>query len=348
MDRHEMTDGPAGLAVDWISDTHPESRLRMSLVDHCNYACFFCHNEGTLPTTLRDEPLMSAADFGLLASVAAEIGIHSIKLTGGEPLTYRRSGEDVVDVVRSVREAAPSADISLTTNAQLLSRMAGELRSAGTNRVTVSIHTLDEERFRRKISASGSVVAQLRGVRAAHEVGLDPIKANIVMYAGVDGNVNEIPQLIRQLRAVGVREVRLYQVLWSPTLPLKPESYQVPWTHVAHAITSAIGTPTSYERVRLELTKLDTPRRSGRASVRFKAEDGFAVVLDAMPPQAARPGNQEGDYAIRCSATGELRSHLFAPSEANVLPAIKRGDREQVHNALVRASSALKESILCD
>jgi GTP 3',8-cyclase len=85
-------------------------------------------------------------------------------------------------------------DLSLTTNGQLLANLAEPLRSAGLDRITVSIDSLDPRRFR-KITRTGDLSAVLRGLDRAEEVGLSPIKINCVTMRGI--NDTELPNFAR-------------------------------------------------------------------------------------------------------------------------------------------------------
>jgi cyclic pyranopterin phosphate synthase len=94
-------------------------------------------------------------------------------------------------------------DLALTTNGSLLARHAAALRAAGLRRLTVSIDTLDPERFRRLSGGRGEIAEVLRGIEAAERAGFDAIKINCVVQRGC--NEDDVPALLRHFR--GTRHV---------------------------------------------------------------------------------------------------------------------------------------------
>src|SRR4051812_33629591 len=131
-------------------DTGPRSisavrMLRISLTDRCNFRCVYCMPADGVEWLPKFE-LLSFEEIVEVARAAAEVhGIRRFKLTGGEP-TVRR---DLVDLVRMLRRSVPGIeDLSMTTNGALLDELAGPLRDAGLDRVTVSIDSLKADRFR--------------------------------------------------------------------------------------------------------------------------------------------------------------------------------------------------------
>lgn len=158
----------------------PINYLRISVTDRCNLRCVYCMPEegvGQLPHS----DILSYEEIYSIARAAAELGIKKIRLTGGEPLV--RIG--LPELVRMLAGIGTIDDISLTTNGILLSRYAAELKQAGLHRVNVSLDTLKPERFER-ITRCGSLQDTLTGIEAAHKAGLDPVKINVVVMAGVN------------------------------------------------------------------------------------------------------------------------------------------------------------------
>jgi cyclic pyranopterin phosphate synthase len=116
------------------------------------------------------EELAEAARVG-----AREFGIRKVRLTGGEPLI--RKG--VIQLLEFLREIPEIEDLALTTNGVLLESMAGELKEAGLMRVNVSLDSLDPEKYR-TLTRGGDVEQVKRGIFKALEVGLLPVKINVV------------------------------------------------------------------------------------------------------------------------------------------------------------------------
>ena len=163
--------------------------LRISLTDACNLRCVYC-----MPEHMQFRPrheLMSDEEIIFLVKVGASLGVDKIRLTGGEPTI--RPG--VVELVREMAAIPGIRDVAMTTNALLLDELAQPLADAGLNRVNISIDTIDPERFRR-ITRWGDIDDVWRGIVAAEEAGLRPVKLNCVVTRGFnEGDVNDLARL---------------------------------------------------------------------------------------------------------------------------------------------------------
>ena len=154
--------------------------LRLSLTERCTLRCTYCRaEEGLCPKSLE----LNAEEMILLADACVELGIQRIRLTGGEPLLRK----DLIQIVRGIAALPGLKDLSMTTNAQMLSEMAADLKSAGLMRLNISMDSLNEELFKR-LTGGGSLQKVLDGIKAAEAAGFDPIKINIVLMQGVNGH----------------------------------------------------------------------------------------------------------------------------------------------------------------
>jgi len=158
--------------------------LRISLIDRCNFRCQYCMPEGTeLDFIARDNCLSAEELLTLLQAVFIPLGFTRFRLTGGEPLLR----PDVVELVRAIACLPQVEDLSITTNGFLLSRLAPDLYSAGLRRVNISLDSLDPEIFRQVVGGRSDRWAQVwSGIQAAHAVGFDPLKLNVVVIPGVN------------------------------------------------------------------------------------------------------------------------------------------------------------------
>jgi cyclic pyranopterin phosphate synthase len=170
-----------------LSDSfqRPINYLRISVTDRCNLRCVYCMPPEGI-TLMSHYDILSYEEIFTLVKAAAELGINKVRLTGGEPLV--RAG--LPDLVRMLAGIETIDDISLTTNGTLLAQYAAELKEAGLQRVNVSLDTLQPERFR-QITRCGSLEDTLQGIEAAGAAGLNPVKINMVVMAGV--NDDELP-----------------------------------------------------------------------------------------------------------------------------------------------------------
>ncbi|MCW4050452.1 MAG: GTP 3',8-cyclase MoaA [Candidatus Bathyarchaeota archaeon] len=168
----------------------PINSLRISLTQRCNFNCFFCHQEGE-HNSLGE---LTPEEIETVVSVASELGIKNIKLTGGEPLLR----EDLVEIVQRISPYV--SEVSMTTNASRLADQACSLKEAGLKRVNVSLHTLNDVTFN-KITGQRYENTVTEGIKAAKECGLEPVKLNMVVMKGI--NSDEIPELIEYSKETG-------------------------------------------------------------------------------------------------------------------------------------------------
>jgi cyclic pyranopterin phosphate synthase len=133
-------------------------------------------------SSLAHEDILRYEEINTIARAAAELGIDKIRLTGGEPLV--RLG--LAGLVAMLADIGTINDISLTTNGVLLSKYAAELKKAGLNRVNISLDTLRPDRFKAITRSDGKLEDVLEGIETARGVGLEPVKLNMVVLAGVN------------------------------------------------------------------------------------------------------------------------------------------------------------------
>lgn len=159
--------------------------LRISLIDRCNFRCQYCMPEGEeLKYVLRQQMLTDEELLTLIKEVFIPVGFTRFRLTGGEPLL--RPG--VVELVRAIASLPQTQDLAMTTNGFLLAEMAQNLYDAGLRRINISLDSLDPEIFNQIIGNRGRLHWQRvwNGIQAAHQVGFDPLKLNVVVIPNVN------------------------------------------------------------------------------------------------------------------------------------------------------------------
>ncbi|VVB73054.1 FeMo cofactor biosynthesis protein NifB [uncultured archaeon] len=165
--------------------------LRIALTPRCNLRCIYCHHEGEVKP-VREISLEMAAS---VAHAAADLGVRSLKITGGEPLLR-------MDLADLISQMPRNLDISLTTNGILLAEQAGSLAKAGLDRVNVSLDSLRPKIYRAITGGkAGDLERVLAGIDAASIAGLGPIKLNVVV---LKENEAEIPHMIEFCRERGL------------------------------------------------------------------------------------------------------------------------------------------------
>ena len=182
----------------------PLRDLRISVTDRCNFRCNYCMPKevfGKDYPYLPHSSLLSFEEITRVARVFAAHGVQKIRLTGGEPL-LRKNIERLIEQLATLRtpEGRP-LDITLTTNGSLLTRKAKDLKAAGLQRVTVSLDGLDDAVFRSMNDVNFPVADVLKGIEAARDAGLGPIKINMVVKRGT--NEHEILPMARHFRGTG-------------------------------------------------------------------------------------------------------------------------------------------------
>jgi len=183
----------------------PLRDLRISVTDRCNFRCSYCMPKEVFDKDhpyLPHDALLSFEEITRLARLFVAHGVRKIRLTGGEPL-LRKNVEGLIEQLAALRTVdGEPLDITLTTNGSLLARKARALKAAGLRRVTVSLDGLQDAVFRRMNDVDFPVAEVLRGIDAAREAGLGPIKVNMVVKGGT--NDAEILPMARHFRGSGI------------------------------------------------------------------------------------------------------------------------------------------------
>jgi len=175
----------------------PLRDLRISVTDRCNFRCVYCMPKevyGRGHQFLRRSDLLSFEEIARVAGIFAAGGVRKLRITGGEPLVRR-------DLERLVEQlAALDVDLTLTTNGSLLPEKAQLLADSGLSRITVSLDSLDDARFRELNDVDFPVEQVLAGIDAASAAGM-PVKVNAVIKRGL--NDDQIVPLAAHFRERG-------------------------------------------------------------------------------------------------------------------------------------------------
>ena len=321
----------AGPAPSPLPDTGPRSiaavrMLRISLTDRCNFRCLYCMPAGGVPwlpghDLLRDEEILE-----IVRAAARQHEIRRYKLTGGEPTL--RPG--LVDLVRKLRDSGDVDDLSMTTNGALLDKLAAPLRDAGLGRVTVSLDSLREGRFR-QITRTGDLAAVLRGLDRTEAAGFDAVKINCVVMRGV--NDDEVADFARLTltRRVSVRFIEympLGDSAVSGSAAAIDESETGPAGGCGAQDRGDVFVPESEVRQRIEselgpLLPVDRSLETGvgPAVVYRLVRDnprGRVGFISAMSAPFCSTCNR-----LRLTAAGVLRSCLFEGGEVDLKPILQ-------------------------
>lgn len=175
----------------------PMHDLRISVTDRCNLRCTYCMPQATYGehyAFLPREALLRFEEIVRIATVAASLGVRKLRITGGEPLLRR----DLPQLVSMLHGIPDIDEIALTTNGLLLQEHAQALESAGLDRITVSLDSLDDATFAQMNGLGIPVDRVFGGIASAEAAGFAPIKINAVIQRGV--NDQQIVQLAQHFR----------------------------------------------------------------------------------------------------------------------------------------------------
>jgi cyclic pyranopterin phosphate synthase len=303
---------PSGLLGDSLA--RPLRDLRISVTDRCNFRCVYCMPKEVFDKDyafLPHSALLSFEEITRVASLFVAHGVEKIRLTGGEPL-LRKNLENLVAMLRALKTPdGRELDLTLTTNGSLLARKAQALKDAGLNRVTVSLDALDDAVFRRMNDVDFSVSDVLRGIEAAHRVGLGPVKVNMVVKGGM--NDRQIVPMARHFKG-------------SPTI-LRFIEYMDVGASNGWKMDEVIPSAEVVRRISevMPLQPVD-PNYSGETAARWRYADGGGEV--GMISSVTQAFCHDCTRA-RLSTEGKLYTCLFATSGHDLRALLRAGHSDQ-------------------
>ncbi|RJS47954.1 GTP 3',8-cyclase MoaA [Nocardioides cavernaquae] len=276
--------------------------LRVSLTDRCNLRCSYCMPAEGLDW-MPDEKMLTDDEIVRLITIGVErLGIREVRFTGGEPLVRR----GLLDVVRRTKQLEPTPDVSITTNALGLSRMATALVDAGLDRINVSLDSIRPETFT-EITRRDRLKDVIAGLEAAHDAGLTPIKINAVLMRGI--NDDQAPELLAWCVERG------YELRFIEQMPLDA---QHDWKRAEMVTAEEILTSLS---TRFTLTPAREPR--GSAPAELWNVDGTSSTVGVIA-SVTRPFCGDCDR-VRLTADGQVRNCLFAREESDLRTSMRAG-----------------------
>ena len=167
--------------------------LRMSVTELCNLRCRYCMPEDGVEKKSHAD-MLTEDECVQAVTVAAELGIRKLRITGGEPLVKK----NILSLCQRTAAVPGIEELCLTTNGTLLPELALPLKKAGVRRLNISLDTLDPEKYA-YLTRRGSLDQALKGIEAALEAGFDKIKLNAVLMGGVnDGEIPALAELTRR------------------------------------------------------------------------------------------------------------------------------------------------------
>jgi GTP 3',8-cyclase len=306
---------------DQLFDGHgrPIGDVRISVTDRCNFRCQYCMPAEGLPWLDRSE-LLSYEEIARLVGLMASMGVHDVRLTGGEPLARR----ELWRLVELLSGDANVHDLSLTTNGYLLERQVEGLVRAGLRRVNVSLDALAPDRFF-QLTRRNSLRQVLDGLAAAERYEeLRPIKVNVVALR--DFTEDEVVRFAEFARK------HPYEVRFIEFMPLDADrtwsrDRVLPNEEVRRLIDAV------YPLVSEGRERHGTARRwvfaDGQGSIGF-----ISPVSEPFCGDCNR---------IRVTAEGALRTCLFSMTETDLRGPLRAGASDDELEAIIRAAVWEKE-----
>lgn len=293
--------------------------LRVSLTDHCNLRCTYCMPAEGLDW-MTSAQMLTDDELARVVRVFVEAGVEKIRLTGGEPLLRR----GLPELVARFTDLTPRPHVAMTTNGVLLEKWAQPLAEAGLDRVNVSLDTVDPEVFAR-LTRRRRFADVERGLAAAAEAGLTPIKVNAVAMRGV--NDHSVADLLAWCLE------RDYELRFIEQMPLDA---QHGWRR-SQMVTA--------EEIRALLSKRFTlePESTQRGSApaeRYLVNGGPATVGIIASVSAPFCGACD---RVRLTADGMVRNCLFARGEMDLRTPVREGADDRELLSLIRGEMWRKQ-----
>ncbi len=283
--------------------------LRISLTDRCNFRCFYCLPNGE-PPMARKETLLTFEEIAYLADVFVSLGIQKIRLTGGEPLIRR----DVPKLAAQLATLKPKLrDIALTTNGFDFPRHAEAFHNAGVDRVTISLDSLDRDKFA-AITGVDALDKVFAAIDAAKQHGFSPVKINAAVIRGHnDGEFVDFARFARE-RDISMRFIEFMPLdsghEWSREMV-------VPGREIFETINAV------FPLVPVNKT------RGSETAWKYKFADGSPGEIGIIAPVTEMFCG--ACSRIRLTADGQIRTCLFSTTEHNLRDVLRsRATRDEI------------------
>ena len=293
--------------------------VRISVTDRCNFRCQYCMPAEGLPWLDRSA-LLSYEEIERLVRLLAAMGVHDVRLTGGEPLVRK----ELWRLVERLAVIPEVEDLSLTTNGYLLTRQVDQLVAAGLKRINVSLDALAPDRFF-QLTRRDSLAQVLEGLEAAQaHPELRPIKVNVVALK--DFTEDEV------LRFAEFARQNPYEVRFIEFMPLDADRA---WTR-DKVLPNA-------EIVRMidEVYPLEPVGRERHGTARrYRFADGRGEMGFISPVTEPFCGDCN---RIRLTAEGELRTCLFSMTETDLRGPLRSGATDAELEEIIRDAVWRKE-----
>ncbi|MBC1504636.1 GTP 3',8-cyclase MoaA [Listeria booriae] len=274
--------------------------IRISVTDRCNLRCVYCMPEEGM-TFLPHEEVLSKDEIIDFMKIMVGYGIKKVRITGGEPLLRT----DIVDIIAGLSAIPEIEDIAVTTNAMYLVKKAEALKEAGLTRVNISLDSLQEDRFK-TITRGGRLQKVLDGIAKAEEVGLFPIKLNVVLIKGQ--NDDEILDFLEFTRD---KDINIRFIEYMP-IGHAGDSWKKQYLSLQTIFDACDEAGFAYQPV-------DSIRGNGPSeNFRLEGAKGTFGLIHPVSSHFCASCNR-----LRLTADGYIKACLYWDEEMNIRPLIK-------------------------
>ncbi|GFP30103.1 GTP 3',8-cyclase [Candidatus Hakubella thermalkaliphila] len=302
----------------WDNYSRKIDYLRLSITDRCNLRCIYCR-PGLIKAQQERKDLLTYEEILRLVRCAVEVGISKIRLTGGEPLIRR----DIVDLIRAIICIPGVRDLSLTTNGILLPYYIDGLVAAGLKRINISLDTLDPQLFR--TMTGGRLEDALKGLRWAQERGLNPIKINVVVLAGINDDLEPFARLSME-EEVYIRFIG-YMPLESTNLATGDSMRGLSYQEMLEKLSSCGS-----------LRPTANPEGAGPATYfRYQGARGIIGLICSESNCFCQSCNR-----LRVTSDGKLKTCLFGSEELDLKNYLRDGSTDEQLKGFLISSLARK------
>ncbi len=277
--------------------------LRISLTDRCNFRCFYCLPNGE-PPLARKETILTFEEIAYLSDIFVSLGIEKIRLTGGEPML--RKG--IVSLVEQLAKLKPVLkDLALTTNGHEFPRHAAALKAAVLDRVTISLDSLDRDRFI-DITGVDALDKVYAAIDAAKTFGFEPVKINAVLVRG--RNDDEMVAFARFAREYDVA-MRFIEFMPLDSGHDWSREIVVPGKEIYETINAVYP------------LQLKETSRGSETAWKYEFADGANGEIGIIAPVTEMFCG--ACSRIRLTADGQIRTCLFSTTEHNLRDFVRSG-----------------------
>ena len=289
--------------------------LRLSITELCNFKCQYCLPNGYHPNKLHH--FLSLNEIDNIVSTFAELGVHKIRLTGGEP-TLRRDFTEILSVISSY----PSIrELAITTNGTRLLKNINHWHQAGLNSINISIDSFSPHIFK-LITGQDKLKELIAGIEKTLEIGIPKVKINTVLMKDLNSHLSDYLSWIKY-RPVELRFIELMETNESRNL-----------FHRYHLAGQSI------ERQLIEQGWQLQPKQALSGPAKVYAHDDYQGKIGLIMPYSkdfCKSCNR-----LRVSSIGQLHYCLFGDSAIDLRDLLVSADQKAQLKSRILASLVVK------